>query len=160
MSFKWKVRLVRHLRIRKFRASDANRVAEIIRRCLLEVNIKDYPKKVIDSMCDYFSPQNLIELAKRRDIYVLVQSGKILGTGSLRENNVRSVYVDPDFHKMGMGRCLMKHLENLVKKNGYKTIELFSSVTAFKFYRNLGYKKISTYQDMDTGKSILMRKTL
>jgi len=160
MSFKWKVRSVRHVRIRKFRASDANRVAQIIRRCLLEVNIKDYPKGVIDSMCDHFSPQNLIEIAKRRDIYVLVHSNKILGTGNLRENNVRSVYVDPDFHRIGMGKRLMTHLENLVKKNGYETVELFSSISSFEFYKNLGYRKISTYQDKDTGKSIKMRKML
>ena len=148
------------MRVRKFRASDANRVAQIIRRCLFEVNIKDYPKRVIDSMCDHFSPQNLIELAKRRDVYVLVHEDKILGTGNLRENNVRSVFVDPDFHRIGVGKRLMKHLENLLKKKGYKTVELFSSVTALEFYKTLGYKAIGTYQDKDTGKSILMRKML
>jgi ribosomal protein S18 acetylase RimI-like enzyme len=148
------------MRIRKFRADDANRVAQIIRRCLLEVNVKDYPRRVIDSMYDHFSPQNLIELAKRRNVYVLVRSNRILGTGNLRENNVRSVYVDPDFHGTGMGKRLMRHLENLVKKNGYETVELFSSITAFEFYKNLGYRKISTYQDKDTGKSIKMRKML
>ncbi len=148
------------MRIRKFRASDANRVAHIIRRCLLEVNIKDYPKKVIDSMCEYFSPQNLIEISARRDMYVLVQGDEILGTGSLRQNNVRSVFVDPDFHRTSIGRGLMKHLENLVKKRGYKTIELFSSVTAFEFYKKLGYRKIKIVQDKDTGKNILMRKRL
>jgi len=111
-------------------------------------------------MYDHFSPQNLIEIAKRRDVYVLVRSNRILGTGNLRENNVWSVYVDPDFHGMGMRKVLMEHLENLAKRNGYKTIELFSSVTAFEFYKNLGYRKISTYQDKDTGKSIKMRKML
>jgi histone acetyltransferase (RNA polymerase elongator complex component) len=61
---------------------------------------------------------------------------------------------------MGIGKSMMEHLENLAKKNGYKTIELYSSVTAFEFYKSLGYKRISTYQDKDTGKSIKMRKML
>lgn len=54
----------------------------------------------------------------------------------------------------------MKHLEDLVKKRGYKTIELFSSVTAFEFYKKLGYRKIKIVQDKDSGKNILMRKRL
>jgi len=58
-----------------------------------------------------------------------------------------------------MGKRLMRHLENL-KKNGYETVELFSSISSFEFYENLGYRKISTYQDKDTGKSIKMRKML
>jgi len=89
-----------------------------------------------------------------------LNSSKILGTGSLRENNVRSVFVDPDSHRTGIGTRLMKHLENLLKNKGYKTVELFSSVTALEFYKTLGYKAIGTYQDKGTGKSILMRKML
>jgi GNAT superfamily N-acetyltransferase len=127
---------------------------------LLEVNVKDYPREVIESTYDYFSPENLIEISARRRMYVFVQDNEIQGTGSLRDNNVRSVFVNPDFHNLGIGRKLMKHLENMVKRSGYRTIELFSSVTAFEFYRKLGYKRIRTVQDKDTGKNIVMRKTL
>lgn len=127
---------------------------------MLEVNIKDYPREVIEHMYDYFSPGNLVEISARRRMYVFVQNNEIQGTGSLRDNNVRSVFVNPDFHNLGIGRELMKHLEKLVKRNGYRTIELFSSVTAFEFYRKLGYKKIRTVQDKDTGENIVMRKRL
>lgn len=146
--------------IRRFRADDADNVSHIIRRCLLEVNIKDYPREVIESMYDYFSSRNLVKISTRRRTYVFVQEDEIQGTGSLRGNNVRSVFVNPDFHNLGIGRELMKHLEKLVKRSGYRTIELFSSVTAFEFYRKLGYKKIRTVQDKNTGKNIVMRKRL
>lgn len=145
--------------IRRFRADDADNVSHII-RCLLEVNIKDYPREVIESMHDYFSPRNLVKISTRRRMYVFVQDNEIQGAGSLKDNNVRSVFVNPDFHNLGIGRELMKHLEKLVKRSGYRTIELFSSVTAFEFYRKLGYKKIRTVQDKNTGKNIVMRKRL
>ena len=99
-------------------------------------------------------------ISARRRMYVFVQDNEIQGTGSLRDNNVRSVFVNPDFHNLGIGRKLMKHLEKLVKGSGYRTIELFSSVTAFEFYRKLGYKRIRTVQDKNTGKNIVMRKRL
>jgi len=146
--------------IRRFRANDADNVSHIIRRCLLEVNIKDYPKEVIEHMYDYFSPGNLVEISTRRRMYVFVQDNEIQGTGSLKDNNVRSVFVNPDFHNLGIGKELMKHLERLVKRSGYRTIELFSSVTALDFYKKLGYKRIRTVQDKDTGKNIVMRKRL
>jgi len=152
--------IVTFMGIRRFRADDADIVSHIIRRCLLEVNIKDYPKEVIESMYDHFSPKNLVEISERRHMYVFVQDNEIRGTGNLRDNNVRSVFVNPDFHNLGIGRELMKHLEKSVKRSGYRTIELFSSVTAFEFYKKLGYKRIRTVQDKDTGKSILMRKML
>jgi GNAT superfamily N-acetyltransferase len=146
--------------IRRFRADDADNVSHIIRRCLLEVNIKDYPKELIEHMYDYFSPGNLVEISARRRMYVFVQDNEIQGAGSLRDNNVRSVFVNPEFPNLGIGRELMKHFEKLVKRSGYKTIELFSSVSAFGFYRKLGYKRIRTVQDKDTGKNIVMRKRL
>ncbi|HUW49337.1 MAG TPA: GNAT family N-acetyltransferase, partial [Patescibacteria group bacterium] len=80
--------------IRRFRADDADSVSHIIRRCLLEVNIKDYPREVIESMYDYFSPENLVEISARRRMYVFVQNNEIQGTGSLKDNNVRSVFVN------------------------------------------------------------------
>jgi ribosomal protein S18 acetylase RimI-like enzyme len=148
------------LKIRKFRTSDAIFVANIIKRCLLEVNIKDYSEKVIKSMCDHFSPQHLIEISAKREVYVIVKFGEILGTGGLTENNVRSVFVDPDLHRSRIGSQLMKHLETQVMKRGYSYIELFSSVTAFEFYRKLGYRKLKVIQDEDMGEMILMRKML
>ena len=101
--------------IRRFRADDADNVSHIIRRCLLEVNVKDYPREVIESMYDYFSPTNVVEISTKRRMYVFVQDNEIQGTGSLKDNNVRSVFVNPDFHNLGIGKELMKHLEKSVK---------------------------------------------
>jgi len=81
----------------------------------MEVNSKDYPEKVIETEYRYFSPENLVEASTRRDMYVLVSNKEILGTGSLKENNMQTLFVNPGFHGRGIGRKLMKHLEKATK---------------------------------------------
>ncbi|MGV8169416.1 MAG: hypothetical protein ACP5N3_05155 [Candidatus Nanoarchaeia archaeon] len=71
------------IKIRKFRRGDEKRVSAIIRKCLREVNSRDYPKRVIDFMVDYFSPENVLKLSKEKYVVVAVDGERIVGTGSL-----------------------------------------------------------------------------
>ncbi|MBI2558957.1 GNAT family N-acetyltransferase [Candidatus Woesearchaeota archaeon] len=128
--------------IRGFRSNDAEILSSMIRKCLVTINNKDYSKKVISKMCNKFSPQNITQLSKTRRIYVAVEKLKLIGTASLKKNRILSVFVDPDLHKQGIGRKLVKHLEITAIKEGYNKIEIPSNTTALKFYEKLGYKKI------------------
>jgi len=148
------------MRIRKFHREDASRVSHLIRRTLLEVNSKDYPKKVIDFMYQLFTPRNLIEISCRRDIYVIVHEGKVLATGALSGNEIVTVFVDPRFQGKGIGTRLMDFLEGMAAKRGHRSINLSSSVTAHGFYKKRGYRDLRVNLDEDYGKTILMRKKL
>ena len=130
------------MNIRRFRSNDAKILAGIIRKCLVTINNKDYSKKIISKMYNKFSPQNIIKLSKTRKIYVAVEKLKLIGTASLEKNRILSVFVEPDLHKQGIGRKLVKHLEITAIKEGYNKIEIPSNITAVKFYEKLDYKKI------------------
>ena len=128
--------------IRKFRNNDSKTLASIIRKCLVTINSKDYSKKIISKMSKKFSPQNIIKLSKTRSIFVAVEELRLIGTASLKKNRILSVFVEPDLHKQGIGRKLVKHLEIIAITWGYNNIEIPSNITAMKFYEKLGYKKI------------------
>jgi len=146
--------------VRKFHLDDAPRVSRLIRKALLEVNSKDYPKKVIDFMYSKFTPGNLIEISSRRDIYVVVKGGKVLATGSLSGNEIMTVFVDPRFQGKGIGTKMMDYLEGMAAKRGHRSIKLSSSITAQTFYRKRGYRDVRVNLDEDYGKTIIMRKNL
>ena len=127
--------------IRGFKSNDAEILSSMIRKCLVTINNKDYSKKVISKMCNKFSPQNIIRLSRTRRIYVAVEKLKLIGTASLEKNRILSVFVEPDLHKQGIGRKLVKHLEITAIKEGYNKIEIPSNITAVKFNKNVRTSK-------------------
>jgi len=148
------------MRIRKFKKEDAVKVSNIIRKCLKEVNIRDYPKKAIVSLCDFFTPSLIISNSKNRTIFVAVEGEKIIGTARLKENTVFTVFVDPKVHKKGVGTKLMDKVEELAKRNGFKITKVPSSLGAFEFYKHRGYRKVKTIHSKDHGDTIEMIKKL
>jgi N-acetylglutamate synthase-like GNAT family acetyltransferase len=148
------------MRIRQFRKDDARQVSNIIRKCLKEVNSKYYPKKVIVYMCNFFSPSKLLEHSKNRTIFVAVENNKIVGTASLKESTILTVFVDPTIHKKGIGTKLMDKIETLAKKKGYKTAELQASLNSSEFYKKRGYKNVKKVYSEGFGHSIKMKKKL
>ena len=152
--------LIYIMNIRKFKEGDAIGVSNIIKKCLVEVNSKDYSKKVISFMCSYFTPALIIKTSKKMLIFVAVDNKHVLGTASLKKNEISTIFVDPKVHGRGVGKNLMKRVESEANKNGFKSIKLFSSITAIKFYKKLGYYKVKANFDKNFGKTILMKKAL
>jgi ribosomal protein S18 acetylase RimI-like enzyme len=148
------------MKIRKFRDEDAEKVSHIIRRALNEVNIKDYPKSVIVYVSNNNTPSKLIKRSRLRDVYVIVNGDRILGTAGLESNNISSVFVDPTFHGKGIGQRLMRHVEQVAKRRGIDRLTLTSSLTAMGFYEKLGYKKIKEVFNKSLGHQIIMEKKL
>jgi GNAT superfamily N-acetyltransferase len=148
------------MRIRKFRKEDAKEVSNIIRRCLREVVSKDYPKKAIVGLCDFFTPALLIKNSKNRHLFVAVEKDKIIGTASLKDNTALTVFVNPDIHGKGVGSKLMDKVEGLAEKNGYKIIKLPSGLSSVEFYKKRGYKKVKVIHSKDHGDTVEMKKNL
>jgi len=148
------------MRIRKFRKEDARKVSFLIRRCLREVNSKDYPKSTIRFLESHNSSNKLVENSKEKQMYVAAEGDNILGTASLKDDLILTVYVNPKFHGRGIGRKLMEKVESLAKKKGFKSVILPSSLTAVDFYRKVGYRKIKEKVEDNIGKVIIMKKPL
>ncbi|MFX0113535.1 MAG: GNAT family N-acetyltransferase [Candidatus Hodarchaeota archaeon] len=146
--------------IRVFEAKDAEMVSALIRKNLIEVNSKDYPKAVIQTLWKGYNADSLIANAERRDIFVAIDDNIIVATAAIEANIIRDVFVHPDYHGQGIGTKLMKHLENLARARGHGHIDLPSSITAYGFYQKLGYKKVREDDDDLYGKSIIVRIAL
>jgi GNAT superfamily N-acetyltransferase len=146
--------------IRAFKPDDAQQVAVLIQKALREVNSADYPPEVITSLCDHFAPETLRELALRRDVLVAVVDGAVVGTASIEESAVYTVFVHPQYHGRGIGTRLMKEIEELAMALGYSAIRTPASVTAVGFYTKLGYQEIERIQTENSGLNVIMEKRL
>ena len=124
-----------------------------------EVNSKDYPQNVIQLMCENNSPNRIIKKSSNRLMYVAVEDERILGTVSLKDNVILTLFVNPKFHSKGIGTDLMNYVESTARKKDYKQVNVPSSVTAYEFYRKRGYKKIREEFSSSYGQVIVMEKS-
>ncbi|MEA5460254.1 GNAT family N-acetyltransferase [Arcicella sp. LKC2W] len=72
------------------------------------------------------------------------ETDEIVGVARMQTNTptqgqVRCVAVSPDVQGKGVGKLLMKYLEDVAKEKGIKEIILDARENAVKFYQSIGY---------------------
>jgi len=55
------------------------------------------------------------------------------------KTNIRRVFIDNRFQGQGLGKLIMKKLEEKALEQGQKIVDLLASLVAKKFYDYLGY---------------------
>ncbi len=73
---------------------------------------------------------------------MLVQAGRILGTGAIVDDEIKRVFVDPTFQKQGFGRRIMRQLEEAAARQGVGIVRLDASLPSKAFYDRLGYTTV------------------
>ncbi len=82
---------------------------------------------------------------------------KACGIGCLKSINneigeIKRMYVDPSFRKIGAGRAILQGLLNAAKESGYKKVRLDSPKfmeAAHSLYRSFGFTAISVYPEVE-----------
>ena len=74
----------------------------------------------------------------RADTWVWVADGRVVGFLSLLGNEVGAIFVDPEFHRSGIGRALMEKARAL---RGALEVEVFErNLSGRAFYAKLGFE--------------------
>ena len=147
------------MKIHNFDKRFSKQVSALIQNTIRTINSKDYSNEIIESMCIRFSEENIIKRAPDRKMMLMIENEEIIGTASLKNNIILSVFVDVNAQGKGIGTKLMRYLEEMARKKGFKKVVLPSSITSVSFYSKLGYKIIEE-QINDAGKNIIMEKML
>ena len=70
----------------------------------------------------------------------VIKSKIIIGTGSVKDNEIGRFFILPEYQNKGYGKILLKELEDKIIQNNYENITLASSLGAVFFYKSCGYK--------------------
>lgn len=140
--------------IRRFEQEDARYVAELINRNFYEVNIKDYSKEELDART--FDEEKVRNIAGYAHMYVCCKDNEIVGCGAissywgnLDESILLTIFVKPEFHKIGIGKLIIETLEKDELFLRAKRIEIPSSKTAYEFYLKMGYNYKDKNKQLD-----------
>lgn len=145
--------------IRNATSEDAAAISQVVVHALRESNAQDYSPEIIDQVGQSFSPRAILHLLTQRQVYVATIEDCVVATASLDQDVVRSVFVDPSYQGVGIGRQLMANIQSVAVSGGVKILRVPSSITAEGFYASLGFKK---YRDEFHGaeRTIIMEKTI
>ena len=138
---------------------DARAISHVIIAALRTTNTKDYSRDVIERVEKSFSTSAVADFIGKRIVFVALQDQAVVGTASLDGHVVRSVFVDPQAHRQGIGRLLMSTVEQRATDLAIMTLRVPSSITAERFYQKLGYSAVrETYHGEE--RSIVMEQRL
>lgn len=131
-----------------FRASvnDAKAIQNIVHTTISHTYSKYYPSGVVKFFLEYHSQENIIKDIKSGEVLLIEQDGELVATGSLYKNEIKRVFVLPDYQGLGCGGLIMDELERLIVKNCYDEAILQASLPAYGIYLNRGYKSIGYEQ--------------
>lgn len=158
------------MHIREAKYSDIPHVAELAQLSIQSACESSYSFDQIKIWLDMFSEDIIEEIFEDENNLILVavnqdnggddeadSDDEILSFGylNLETAEIKGLYTHPDYTNQGCGATLLEFLETRATDNGILELFLDSSLNAVDFYKNFGYKEISSSEFvMPNGQSI------
>jgi len=152
--------------IRKMQTVEIPRVSEILCESYRWLAQKEgYTPAQCDWLVTNRGSIQTVTIESQKELYlVAIQETIICGMTAIRENRITKFYIDPLFHRQGIGAILFKEAENQILLSGYCELVLGATDTAIPFYQKMGLVQISRepYQnDIFPGRQVaIMSKKL
>lgn len=138
---------------------------EMIQKTIMISQKSIYPDELREKFVHKYDLENFKKRVKEITYFVAVDedANKVLGIIGLKDNELRTFFVDPDYQGKGIGRMLYNKLEQTARERGITKVVLFGSPLGEPAYIKFGFKKIKTVEKEHEGIKFLdafMEKTL
>jgi GNAT superfamily N-acetyltransferase len=137
----------RRFAVRDAVPDDAPALWAIHVRAIRHLAAPHYPQDVLAAWTARSSPASFAEpIVANRVVVALDETSQPCGYGELAidEGVIRAVYVDPDYARRGVGRAVVRALEQRAGAAEIATLSLDATRNAVPFYRALGYRSAGT----------------
>lgn len=134
---------VSDVEIAELRDEEAISVQDLIYRTIDVSYVPEYESRNLSFFKNQHDERSILERSRKGKALVAKLDGRIIGTGSIVNNEIIGVFVDPDMQSRGVGRRLMSALENM---SDSMIVELSVSLPSVKFYERLGYQDFTDRQ--------------
>lgn len=118
--------------------TDLQTVHGIVTHTIQQVYPKYYPSGVVEFFLSHHCKENLLTDLNNGNTFLIADSDKTIGTGSVNKNHITRVFVLPEFQGKGYGTFLMDYLEGRIAKD-YPFAILDASLPAYGLYLRRGY---------------------
>ena len=125
--------------MREFCTADLAEVSALVNRTIDVSYAGVYPPLAIAHFHEHHTADKIAADAEQGYAVVLERDGRIVATGTLLGDDVRRVYVEPEWQGRGLGGAIMHALEARAAEEGIAQVILGASLVAKPFYDRLGY---------------------
>lgn len=137
----------KYMNIRKGKKEDAKEISNLIKRSILATHTEVYPKDEIDHKMSIYSVERVKEYMEKGEYFVAEEDGKIMGCVLAKEDDMRSLYIDPKYMRKGLGTQLAQIAEDCIRNNGYDFVNIWASLVSVDFYAKRGYEILGDIPD-------------
>jgi GNAT superfamily N-acetyltransferase len=130
------------IKIRPAYDRDANKLSEMICENARAILLPHYDEKQRTIFIQYYSPEVMREKISRQFVFCAELDGQIIGTIALDKDFVVGFYTRLQNVNQGIGKTMMKFLEDFALMKGLKKIQLAASPEGLSFYHKNGWKKV------------------
>lgn len=138
--------------IRRASPADADAITPVHVASIRTLCAKDYTQEQIDAWAGWKSPEKYRAAMAAGEVFFVAEiDGVVVGFSVLFGDEVKAVYVHPDYVGRGIGRRLLEALEAEARSRGVAELKLTSTLTSVRFYESCGYVKGDLHQHPVTG---------
>lgn len=129
-------------------ADSAAMVVAIVEKTVRTIYPLYYPAGAVQFFLDLHSQAKIEAAMEAEEIYFAVAHGEIVGTGSIRGNEICRLFILPEHQGKGYGSGLMDLLEERILEKR-SSVHVDASFPAESMYLKRGYRIIS-YEKIET----------
>ncbi|WP_340119667.1 GNAT family N-acetyltransferase [Pelagibius sp. 7325] len=136
-------KLLPRYRIRRGRPADAAGLSAVHERAVRVLGRRVYSDTQIESWVHGNGPARYVEAMRDEGEIFEVAVARlrgIVGFCSLKGEEVRSLYVDPDWTRLRVGSALLARAEALIAEQGHGKVVVGASLAGLPFYEQHGYR--------------------
>lgn len=124
--------------------SDAPSIVDLHKDCVIKINSKFYPNKVIKEWLDQVSIENVQKQFKNSSWITAKLKGALVGFAqySLDCAEIYQINVSPKLQQRGIGRVLYNYMLGEFLKKKIRKVSLNSTLNAAGFYKRLGFRSL------------------
>lgn len=141
-----------NIEISKLPVDKYPKTVEMIQKTIRTSQKEIYPTELIEKLCNKYDLEKFIKKAKEIEYWIAVEQDQqnVVGIIGLKENEVRTFFVDPKYQGQGIGRLLYEKLEEVARNRRISKLVLFSSPLGEPAYVKFGFIKVkSVVKELD-----------
>ncbi len=130
-------------RLRRGTPNDGDALLRVHQRAILTLGRRIYSDAQLESWASGNTAERygaaMIEEEEIFEVAVNRKAG-VVAFCSRKDHEVRGLYVDPDWARLGIGRLLLQRAEAAIKAMGHHRVSIGASLVGLPFYESQGYR--------------------
>ncbi len=133
------------MRFRHATRADAAEIMRVHRTSILILGREVYSQAEVESWATGLVPERYVEAmgdGGETFIVAVAPDGALAGFCSFKDDEVKGLYVAPDWARRGVGSALLRHAEATISAGGHRLIRIVASLSGQAFYERHGYRVV------------------